>query len=260
MLRWRRVLTRGIAEAVALARCRAAPRAGFRVLMYHAVGSPVHGDGLGIFSISPQRFCVHADLLAKMPGARMVPLEPLDLPQQTLRVAVTFDDGYRDNLHVAAPMLIERGIPFSVFVTTDFVRNGVQGFLNPEELKELAGLPSVSIGAHGRSHRPLTECDDRALADELAGSKHYLEDLLGRTVTALAYPHGAADLRVRDAAERAGYVLGVCSHFDINRHGRDPLMLCRCNILRDDSPRVLRQKLRGDWDWYRWRSSDPLKS
>ncbi len=65
-------------------------------------------------------------------------------------------------------------------------------------------------------------------------------------------------MRVRDAVQRAGYELGTCSRFDINHPDRDVFMLNRCVILGSDTSRVFQQKLRGDWDWYRWRSVDPL--
>jgi peptidoglycan/xylan/chitin deacetylase (PgdA/CDA1 family) len=258
-MRWKALAASVVAETVALARRASAPRYGLRILMYHAVGSPVRDDRLGIFSISPHDFRAHVDLLASMPEVRTVPLEPLELPQNSLKVAVTFDDGYQDNLDTAAPLLVERGIPFSVFVTTDFVKERVQGFLTLPTLKALANFPGATIGAHGRSHRSLLECNDADLMEELTSSKSYLEDITGRPVSTLAYPYGATNRRVRDAAERAGYTLGLSSRFDINRPGRDRLMLNRCNVLRGDSPRILRQKLRGDWDWYRWRSRDPLE-
>lgn len=234
-------------------------RPGLRIFMYHAVGTPAHDDKLGIFSITPERFREHVSILAETRYVRAVPLVPVECPVQALRVAITFDDGYQDNLRVAAPILIEYGLPFSVFITTDFVRHRTKGFLNSSELKELAGAPGASVGAHGRSHRRLTECSDLELAEELTGSKRYLEDLLGRSVTTVAYPHGAVDFRVRNAAEEAGYSSGVCSYFNINQAGRDQLLLGRCSVLSSDSPRVFRQKLRGDWDWYRWRSTDQLR-
>ena len=253
----RRFLLRTAAEAVSLARVASPLRPGLRILMYHSVGQRALGDTQGIFSVSQQRFRDHARLLAGMEHCRMVPLQPLDLPEQALQVAVTFDDGYRDNLRTAAPILLEHGIPFTVFVSSDFIKNRTDGFMTPEELKEIARLPGVSIGAHGKSHRPLTACSNIELESELSGSKHYLEDLMGQPVTAVAYPYGAVDMRVRDEAARSGYDLGVCTRFDINMPGRDPLLLCRCNIERDDTARVLRQKLAGNWDWYRCRTPDP---
>jgi peptidoglycan/xylan/chitin deacetylase (PgdA/CDA1 family) len=226
-----------------------------RVLMYHAVGSPVREDYLGLFSLPKEHFREH---LPVMQGMRVVSFTtPPEAGEAT--VSITFDDGYADNLYVAAPMLSENNLPFTVFVTTDFVRQGMPGFMTPVELKHLAQMPGVEIGAHGCSHRPLTACDDKELAIELGDSRKYLEDLLGRPIVAMAYPHGAADRRVRDAAQHAGFTHAGCSHFDVNRPGRDSLMLSRCNILCYDTARVLRQKLHGDWDWYRWRSTDPFQ-
>lgn len=254
-MRWQTFAARLIAEGVALARIPCAPRPGLRILMYHAVGSPVRGDQLGIFTISVERFRSHVDLLAEM---LTLPLAPPLIAQNEVRIAITFDDGYADNLYIAAPLLAKRGLPFTVFVTTDFVRDGAPGFMTPAEVRALSRIPGASVGAHGCTHRPLTECTENELRAELGDSKNYLEDLLGQPVISLAYPHGAADRRVRDVAAQVGYQLGVCSHFDINQSGQDALMLNRCNILGQDTARALRQKLRGDWDWYRWRTNDPL--
>jgi peptidoglycan/xylan/chitin deacetylase (PgdA/CDA1 family) len=44
------------------------------------------------------------------------------LPERA--VAVTFDDGYTDNLEVAAPILLEYGIPATLFVATDLIDSG----------------------------------------------------------------------------------------------------------------------------------------
>lgn len=252
------ILLRAVAEGVALTRTFYPARSGLRILTYHSVGQSAIGDSHGIFSVSAPRFRSQIQLLASAPDCQTISLQTPDIPHRGLQIAVTFDDGYRDNLRVAAPILIEHGIPFTVFVSSDLVKNHTKGFLTPLELRELAGLTNVTIGAHSKSHCPLTDCNDKELAEELSGSKGYIEDIIGRSVTSVAYPYGAVDVRVRDAARRSGYTLGVCTRFDINTPGRDMLLLNRCNIERDDTLRVLRQKLHGDWDWYRWRSRDPL--
>lgn len=42
------------------------------------------------------------------------------------RVSLTFDDGYLDNLELAAPLLESHGIPFTVFVTSGFIDREVE--------------------------------------------------------------------------------------------------------------------------------------
>jgi peptidoglycan/xylan/chitin deacetylase (PgdA/CDA1 family) len=197
------------------------------------------------------------EILAESPWMSIVRLDEGRVSRAALRVAVTFDDGYRDTLAVAAPILLKHKIPFTVFVTTAFVRSGSSLYLTPAELRELADLPGVTIGSHGMTHIRLAECDDHTLWQELEGSRLTLEDMIGKPVTSIAYPHGSADLRVRDAARRAGYRIGVCSRSGINPPGRDPLLLCRTEVVAADSERVFLQKLQGAWDWYRWRMVDP---
>jgi peptidoglycan/xylan/chitin deacetylase (PgdA/CDA1 family) len=76
------------------------------------------------------------ELLTPEPGA------------QPLRFSVTFDDGYRDNLTLAAPVLSRLGIPATLFVTTDFV--GSDRLYWWEELGELlraTAEPVLEIGS-----------------------------------------------------------------------------------------------------------------
>lgn len=253
----RRFLACSISETVAGASWLSPPAEGFRVLMYHAIGTPALGDTLGLFSVIPERFQRQMKLLAEWKRGRVVQFDENSLNSNGCRVAITFDDGYLDNFEVAAPILTELGLPFTVFVTSEFVRNGKAGFLSPGALRNLAELPGTRIGAHGATHIPLTQCDDKTLHNELVSSRQYLEDVLGNEVRALAYPYGAANLRVRDAALAAGYRLGASSFAGVNRPERDPMLLARTEIASLDSERVFAQKLNGDWDWYRWRTQDP---
>lgn len=252
---WRRGAARAISECTALVRNLAGARAGLRILLYHAVGTSLSTDSYGI-SISPDLFERHMVALAEIPEIAIVNLRAPEPSDSGLEVAVTFDDGYKDNLYAAAPVLLKHRIPFTVFVTSSFVQRGQPEYLTESELKDLAALPGAAVGSHGVTHARLAECDERTLWRELVESRQYLEGVIGRPITAMSYPHGSANLRVRDAVKRAGYSLGVCSRFDINRGDRDPLLLCRTEIVSADSERVFLQKLRGAWDWCRWRSRD----
>ena len=254
-MRLQQSVLRIVSEGVSLARLPLQHRKGLRILTYHSIGSSTYGDYLGLSTVSVARFIQDMDAIETMYS---VSLSPILVPHAELKIAITFDDGYADNLYVAAPLLAARNIPFTVFIATDFIQRREKGFLTPNELKQLAMVPGATIGAHSHTHANLTLCSNQSLRAELEDSKNYLEDLIGMPVTEFAYPYGVADMRVRDAVQRAGYEVGTCSRFDINRPGRDVLMLNRCVILSTDTSRIFQQKLSGAWDWYRWRSIDPL--
>lgn len=241
---------RFITELAALSGTCRAPQNGLRILMYHAVGGQADNDALGYYSITAERFSRHMEILSQTAGVAVSPVALSACEADSAKVAITFDDGYRDNLRVAAPILLAHGMPFTVYVATRFVRERHPDFLSPEEVRELAALPGATIGAHGDTHVPLASCDDSTLARELADSRAYLEDLTGRAVTTMSYPHGSVDRRVRDAVEAAGYDHAGCSHIGINRSTCDPLLLSRTTIFSQDGEHSFRRKLAGCWDWY----------
>jgi peptidoglycan/xylan/chitin deacetylase (PgdA/CDA1 family) len=226
-------------------------RKGLRVLLYHSIGSGVPNDTYGI-SLEPERFERQISMLAHIPCLKFVPLQQAQHDGSHLEMAITFDDGFKDNLYKASPILLKHRIPFTVFATASYIRGNHREYLSPSELRQLAAMPSVTIGSHGMTHAPLAQCDRVNLHRELCDSRKYLEDLLGKPVTSIAYPHGSVDGRVRDEVRRAGYALGVCSRSGINSTSTDRLLLKRTEILAADSERVFLQKVKGAWDWRQW--------
>lgn len=235
----------------------ATPRSGLRVLMYHSVGTPIEDDDYGLFNMKYGDFERQMRYLASHYAGNLTALDSFDPGRHAFQIALTFDDGYRDNLSTAAPLLAELGIPFTVFMISGAVAGRKTGFLGPEDVRELAGYPGATIGSHTVSHLHLTSCDDRKLREELTDSKAYLEQLLGKEVNLLSYPYGFVDRRVRNMAEAVGYKLAGTTRMDINQANRDALLLCRTGVWAKDDLSVFEQKLRGDWDWFRWRHADP---
>jgi peptidoglycan/xylan/chitin deacetylase (PgdA/CDA1 family) len=228
------------------AKCRMiSPPKGMRALMYHAIGSKIPSDTQGRYSLSPSHFAEH---MRKLKELRLT-VVPLGTPESSQTVAVTFDDGYRDNFTEAYPILSELGIPFTIFVTSDFIRSGDPLYLSPGELSTLANDPLVTIGAHGKTHTPFTALDSPRLRIELLDSRAYLEDLTGLPVITMSYPHGATNARVREAVAEAGFSLAASSRFGCNSEGADLLSLRRTDIWSSDDSAELVRKIKGDWDW-----------
>lgn len=224
--------------------------AGERWLMYHAVGTDVPDDTSGLYSISAHEFEVHVQWLSQIFSVVARPhLQPSG--DRGIQIGITFDDGYRDNLYVAAPILNKYRLPFSVFVIADAVRTKDKRFLSVVDLRRLVSDYDVVIGSHGNTHMPLTLCNDVRLREELVASKHFLEDALGQEVSWISYPHGAVDRRVRAMAEEVGYQYGFTSFFSSSE--ADPLMLPRLPVLNGDGLRMIEQKIHGDWDWFAWK-------
>ena len=254
----KRLVMCGVSEINALIQSMNTPDPGYRILMYHSIGGEVIGDGLNIFSISPKLFEKHIEYLANQTKRTIVNLDATHLKSKDDCITVTFDDGYKDNLYAAAPILEKYSFSYTVFVSTGFVESESEYFLSPCDLRKLSELPNANIGSHSVSHSSLVNCNNKDLENELVSSKHYLEDITGIPVTTIAYPYGAVDKRVRDAAEKAGYTLGTCSYMYTNRSDHDQLLLSRTSMLGIDSLHIFKQKINGYWDWYRYLQLNPF--
>jgi peptidoglycan/xylan/chitin deacetylase (PgdA/CDA1 family) len=100
-------------------------RGGPAILMYHRIATP-DVDPWGL-SVSPERFAAHVQTLRARRtilsmDAFVARLRSRDLPHDA--VALTFDDGYSDNLRQAKPILDAAGVPATVFLTTGRIGTG----------------------------------------------------------------------------------------------------------------------------------------
>jgi peptidoglycan/xylan/chitin deacetylase (PgdA/CDA1 family) len=224
------------------------PPSGVRILTYHSIGDKIPEDYLGYFNISPELFKKHMEYISE--NCHLISLAEMN--HKSDGVAVTFDDGYANNLTVVAPILERLNIPFTVFATVDYIQNNNDLYLSTTELKELSALNCASVGSHCVTHSRLTQCDDQQLENELTYSKSFLEDLTGKNINSVAYPYGDTDQRVVKAAIKAGYSQGASVRFGINENDHNPLLLSRTDIWAHDDLKIFREKIEGYWDWMRW--------
>ncbi len=216
------------------------------VLLYHSVASDA-SNGLPAYNVAPSEFIRHLELLLES-GREVVPFRQLSERlrtrsfDETPLAAVTFDDGFADNLK-ACEALAERGIPATVFVTSSYV--GKSNMLAASELQELAALPGIDIGAHSVKHPYLDSISTDRAEIEIVNSKTQLEDTLGSAVTTFAYPHGAYDRNVRELVKRCGFTGAAAVKNAISHREDDPFAVSRWSIETGVSLETLSQVLAG---------------
>ncbi|MGH2823001.1 MAG: polysaccharide deacetylase family protein, partial [Thermoleophilaceae bacterium] len=262
------------------------------ILLYHRT-TERESDPLGV-CVTPANFARQLEVLKTT--RELLPLSEILAGDVSPRAAaVTFDDGYYDNLEHAAPALTSAGVPATLFVATGHVAEG-GGFwwdelerilntpprhaervltlelagqrrafrvgsenerriarkhlhrwlqpmapaqigsalallrawaddhgegttpsrdrpLTPEELRTVADMPGLSVGAHTRSHRCLRYADQASRDAEIAGSRDDLSAWLGVEPTSFSYPFGVPGADFDDAVvaqvRAAGFTLGV---------------------------------------------------
>jgi len=125
---------------------------------------------------------------------------------------LTFDDGWLDNYRYAVPVLARLNAPATFFVVTRHLRTNEadDARMSTTQLRNLHRR-GYTVAAHTRTHPTLTSLGRDDLRDELAGSRQDLEELLQTEVRFLAYPGGAFDARVAEAARRSGFDAACCS-------------------------------------------------
>ena len=101
---------------------RAQSYGGALILGYHRISSTA--DAMGEACVAPENFAEHLYELRKytypISLSKMVKhLRNGSLPQKS--IAVTFDDGYADNLYTAKPLLEQYEIPATIFICTGYV-------------------------------------------------------------------------------------------------------------------------------------------
>jgi peptidoglycan/xylan/chitin deacetylase (PgdA/CDA1 family) len=160
------------------------------ILLYHSLDQTG-----GLFSINPDLCRRHVEAIAQS-GISVAPLARVRETPGAL--ALTFDDGHRNFLDHALPLLLEFRMPATMFVVSGYCGHK-PGALNWSEVQEIAAA-GIHIGAHSVTHRDLTTLSAAEAQVEMRGSQAHIEDRLGRSVRAFAYPYGRSNTHVRRLA------------------------------------------------------------
>lgn len=226
-----------------------------RILMYHSI-SETATDRL---AVTPERFAFEMEYLHHG-DFNVLSLEEacarIEAGRDLRRtIAITFDDGYRDFLTTAVPILARYRFPATLFAVTGHLSQhlglpvGPEPLMSPAELQEAASH-GVAIGSHTVSHAELTKLAPEDLARELADSYAFVAKLMNGFVP-LAYPGGKFSDEVCTAASRAGYSCGVVVGGRWgNGRETDKFRLRREPMLASDSVEWFKKRVGGYYEFH----------
>ena len=227
------------------------------VIVYHAVGDcPLSEDRHELY-IPTNVFAEQMEYLAAK--RRVVPLgETLraDRGGGPPRVAITFDDGYRNVLTEAAPILARLGLPATIFVPSKWIgdRNTWDqpygcplDIMSRDELLELEAL-GVEVQSHGHAHIDYARASTQEIIKDLSASQEILADVLGRSPSHFAYPWGRNTEAARRLVAQAGFE-GAWSieQPPVGNHAR-----ARVWIRPFHGIKIFGLKTSGRWGGFRW--------
>lgn len=245
------------------------------ILMYHSISDDSENGIHPYYRIntSPKIFAEHmkylyeneytvinlSDAVRLIESASNPPIPPSPYPP-TKYVVLTFDDGYKDFLEQAFPIVKRYGFPAMVFLPTKFIDNkgsGLRGkeHLNWNEVGILHG-EGVIFGSHTMTHPQLQYLGRDEIQTEVRKSKEIIEDKVGAAVESFSYPYAfpeqdrAFTASFRTLLMDAGYKTGVSTRIGTVNRREDTFSLKRIPInLEDDIP-LFEAKLEGAYDWF----------
>jgi len=156
------------------------------IITFHGIGAPDRAlePGEGRYWISPAAY-----------------LSVLDGVCGQSDVELTFDDGNRSDLTIAARPLLDRNLRATFFVLAGRLND--PHFLDAGAIRELAAM-GMTIGLHGMHHRPWRRMSSADINEELTRAAAMLQEITHQPIDQAACPFGAYDRRSLAALKRAG--------------------------------------------------------
>ena len=205
---------------------------GFPILCYHKIAAPPTRARIKGLYLEPNLFRQQIQELAAEGFSFVSPAEQ----DQARAIAITFDDGFLNNLEAALPVMQEAGCRAINFLVADRIgktsdweaREGgeADSLMDESQVREWLAAGNW-IGAHTCTHPRLSQLSRAQAKEEIHASKKKLEDQFGLRIDHFAYPFGDYNLETVELVQEAGFQTACTMHRGINRRSNSVLELAR---------------------------------
>lgn len=190
-----------------------APDNGAVVVMYHRFGDSRHPST----NIRLEQFEQHVAELAKdkytvLPVPEIVQALIEDRPLPDHAVGISIDDAYASVYGRAWPRLKAADLPFTLFVATAPVDDGLQSHMTWDQIRELAASDLVTIGSQTHRHPHMPELSPSENRADIERANEAFRRELGEVPSLFAYPYGEYGTEVIEAVREAGYTAAFGQH------------------------------------------------
>ena len=250
-------LFRNIFFASCVALDKFVPSRGVPILLYHSLDE----SGFPI-STTPKNFARQMGYLAKRGWFTITLDELLEAMRKGMmpkkRFTITFDDGFRNVLTEALPVLATFGFTATVFIATEYV-----GKTNSFVTSHMPGLPMLTwddakilknagwrIESHGHTHTNLPQLDMPKVYWELQISRDWLEKHAGVRAKHFCYPRGKHTPEVVRAVCDAEYKSACSLRVGLAQISSNPWLLERLPINDRVTPLHFRALLTEPYSWF----------
>jgi len=206
------------------------PAAWPRILMYHRVTTSAPPDGM---NTPPALFEKHLEILKAQGKVFCTVSEMADRLRAGGQgcdhlVALTFDDGWRDNFEEMFPVLKKHGAKATIYLATEYASIPL---LTPEQIREMSASGLVEFGAHTLHHVNLTVTAPEEALREISGSRAATAALSGVPCRSFAYPYGRFEQSHVEMVRQAGFDTAVSTKKKLLPWAeQDPLRLLRISV------------------------------
>lgn len=128
------------------------------------------------------------------------------IPQKKI-VWITLDDGYKNSMTTAQPILRTNHQHATVNFVTGFSQKGP--FLNLQDARLMKASNVIDFESHTVTHQNLTTLTYKQQLHELAESKNWLDSHLNQQTLVIVYPDGVCNRSTIKAAKMTGYQYGL---------------------------------------------------